>query len=49
VRTTYNDVQWVFFGYCPPKVQDLAKAQKIEVHNGVSIMNYASVMHELQL
>lgn len=49
VRSTYNDVQWVFFGYCPPKVEDLAKANKIKVHGGVPIMNYPGVFHSLNL
>jgi len=32
IRSTVNDFQWVFFGYCPNKLQDLVKAGKIEVH-----------------
>lgn len=49
VRQTVNDVQWVMFGYCPPKVKDLADAHKIEVHGGVPIMNYASTFDNLKL
>ena len=49
VRSTVNDVQWVFFGFCPPKLQDLAKAGKIECHGGVPIMNYASKFDNLKL
>ena len=49
IRSTINDFQWVFFGYCPPKLMDLAKAQKIEVHSGVPIMNYISKFDQLNL
>lgn len=35
IRETSDDVQWVFFGYCPPKLQDLVKKGKVEVHGGV--------------
>ena len=49
IRSTADDVQWVFFGYCPKKLEDLAKAGKIEVHGGVPIMNYASKFDSLNL
>lgn len=49
VRDTVNDFQWVFFGYCPPQMKDLADAGKIEVHGGLPIMNYASKLENLQL
>lgn len=49
VRSTVDDVQWVFFGCCPPKLHDLAEKQKVEVHHGVPIMNYASMLEQLQL
>lgn len=49
IRSTVNDFQWVMFGYCPPKLEDLAKAKKIEVHGGVPLLNYASVLENLQL
>jgi len=49
VRATVNDFQWVCFGYCPPQIEDLAKAGKIEVHGGTPIMNYASKLENLQL
>lgn len=49
VRSTVNDFTWVFFGYCPPQVKDLADARKIEVHGGVPLLNYASKFHNLQL
>lgn len=37
------------FGYCPPKIQDLASKHKIEVHGGVPLLNYASMLENLQL
>ena len=49
IRSTVDDVQWVFFGYCPPKLKDLAEKRKIEVHGGVPIMNYASYFDNLNL
>lgn len=49
IRNTVDDFQWVFFGYCPPKLTDLAKARKIEVHGGVAIMNYISKFDNLNL
>lgn len=49
IRSTVDDVQWVFFGYCPPKLQDLVAKHKIEVHGGVAILNYPSMLENLQL
>lgn len=49
IRETANDVQWVFFGYCPPVLNDLVAKNKIEVHRGVDILNYPSVLDNLQL
>ena len=49
IRETVDDFQWVFFGFCPPKLKDLVDAKKIEVHPGTAIMNYASVVEQLQL
>ena len=37
------------FGYCPPQIQDLVDKKKIEVHGGVPIMNYASMLENLNL
>lgn len=37
IRDTVNDYQWVFFGFCPPKLNDLAQSKKIEVVPGVPI------------
>ena len=36
-------------GYCPQPLEELAKKNKIEVRQGSSIMNYASVVDHLQL
>lgn len=49
IRGTVSDFQWVFLGYCPPKLKDLADAGKIEVHGGVPIMNYPSKFDNLGL
>lgn len=49
VMNTVNDFQWVFFGYCPPRLSELARKKKIEVYGCVPIMNYASMMDRLQL
>lgn len=49
IRSTVDDFQWVFFGYCPPKLNDLVAKKKIEYHSGSPIMNYASVLSQLQL
>ena len=49
VRSTVDDFQWVFFGYCPPQVKDLADKHKIEVHGGVPLLNYASKFYNLSL
>lgn len=39
----------MFFGYCPPVLNDLVAKNKIEVHRGVDILNYPSVLDNLQL
>ena len=49
IRSTADDFQWVFFGYCPAKLRDLVDAKKIEVHGGVQIQNYASAFDNLKL
>ena len=49
IRSTADDFQWVFFGYCPAKLSDLVDAKKIEVHGGVQIQNYASAFDNLKL
>lgn len=49
IRSTVDDFQWVFFGFCPPKLQDLVHKKKIEVHSGIAILNYPSVFHNLKL
>ena len=37
IRETVDDYQWVFFGFCPPKLNDLVQRKKIEVVLGVPI------------
>ena len=49
IRETVNEVQWVFFGFSPPKLKDLIESGKIEVHGGVQIMNYPSKFDNLKL
>lgn len=49
IRDTINDFQWVCFGYCPPQIKDLADKGKIEVHGGVPIVNYPSMLENLHL
>lgn len=49
VRSTVKDFTWVFLGYCPPQIQDLAEKRLVEVHGGVPLMNYASTFNNLQL
>ena len=49
IRDTVDDYQWVFFGFCPPKLSDLVERKKIEVVPGVPIQNYASRFHNLNL
>lgn len=49
IRETADDFQWVFFGYCPPKLQDLVDRKKLEVHGGVPLMNYPSKFESLGL
>lgn len=48
IRDTVNDFQYVCFGYCPPQIKDLADKGKIEVHGGVPIMNYPSMLENLK-
>lgn len=49
IRSTVKDFQWVFFGYAPPKLKDLIESKKIEYHSGAPILNYPSVIENLQL
>jgi hypothetical protein len=49
IRETVSDFQWVFFGYAPPKLKDLLEKRKIEYHPGVPILNYPSIMENLNL
>lgn len=47
IRETVNDFQWVLFGYAPPQLKDLIDSKKIESHGGVAIMNYPSMLENL--
>lgn len=49
IRSTVKDFQWVFCGYCPEKLRDLAEKKLIEIHEGVPIVNYPSLIDNLQL
>ena len=49
IKETVNDFQWVFFGYKPPKLEELINKGKIEIHDGISIMNYPSKFDNLNL
>ena len=49
VRDTVKDFQWVFFGYCPPQIKDLADKKLVEVYGGIPLLNYASMLDNLQL
>lgn len=49
IEKTVDSVQWVFFGYAPPKLEKYIKEKKIECHNGVNIYNYPEKMASLNL
>ena len=49
IKSTCREFRWVFVGFCPPALEELAAQNKIEVHRGTSIMNYASAVDRLQL
>ena len=49
IKSTVDDVQWVFFGFCPPTLDEYVKKRKIEVHQGVSILNYPQALKHLCL
>ena len=49
VRETVKDFHWVFFGFCPPKVEDLVRENKASYISGVSIMNYPMLFSTLGL
>lgn len=49
IEKTADEVQWVFFGYAPPKLDKYIKAKKIECHGGVNIFNYPEVFSRLNL
>ena len=49
IKQTVDEVQWVFFGYCPPTLDEYVKKRKIEVHQGVAILNYPQALKHLCL
>ena len=49
IRSTVKDFQWVMFGYCHPKLQDLANKKLIEVQSSVMLLDYAFKFNSLQL
>ena len=49
IEKTVDTVQWVFFGYAPPKLEKYIKEGKIECHGGVNIYNYPEKFASLQL
>ena len=49
IRSTVDEFQWVFLGFCPPALQDLAQARKIESYGGTTIMEYPSAFDRLGL
>lgn len=49
ILKTVDDFQWVFFGYAPPKLEHLIKANKIEYHPGIAIVNYPNKLKSLKL
>ena len=49
IEKTVDEVQWVFFGYAPPKLEKYIKEHKIECHPGVNIYNYPEKFASLNL
>lgn len=49
IEKTIDDVQWVFFGYSPPKLEKYIKNGKIECYSGVNIYNYPDRFSSLNL
>lgn len=49
IEKTVDTVQWVFFGYAPPKLKKYIEAKKIECHAGVNIYNYPEKFASLKL
>jgi glycosyltransferase involved in cell wall biosynthesis len=40
IRATYKKYKWVFIGYCPKQLDDLALANEIEVHKSSDLLNF---------
>lgn len=49
VMATMDQVQWVFFGYAPPKLKEYIENGKVEYYPGISIMNYPQRLSSLRL
>lgn len=49
ILKTVDEVQWVFFGYMPPKLEEYIKQGKIEYHSGIPITNYPQKLSNLKL
>lgn len=49
IEKTVDEVQWVFFGYAPPKLESYIKEKKIECYSGVNIYNYPEKLASLKL
>lgn len=49
IRSTVDEFQWVFLGFCPPALEDLVKKRKIEAYGGTTIMEYPSTFDRLGL
>lgn len=49
VRSTCNDIQWVFLGAFPLPLKDLVQSGKIEFHNWTMLPDYPRKINELQI
>lgn len=49
IEKTVDRYQWVFFGYAPPKLQKYIEQKKIEIHQGVPIIDYPKELSKLNL
>lgn len=49
VRSTCNDIQWVFLGAFPMPLKDLIQSGKIEFHNWTMLPDYPRKINDLQV
>lgn len=49
IRSTYNDIQWVFLGAFPIPLKDLVTSGKVEFHNWSMIPHYPDKIYDLQV